>query len=497
MPVNPTYPGVYIEELPSGVRTIVGVATSIAAFAGWAAKGPSDHAQLVLSWADFERYYGGLDVRSYLGYAVYQFFANGGTQAYIIRLVADDAASASVTLDGVLQVDAKNPGQWANSYGITIQASTFDTTRFQLAVVNGSGTKVETFENLSMDSGNSRFVETVINNDSLLVNAAVVGGATTLPGDTSSPADLTGGEDGTVLNPDESDFETALLPTSADSGVYYLDRVNLFNLLCVPGESTPATLSSLEGFCRERRAFLIANSAMDDNFSSLQNGPDGALSGEDGINAAFYFPWVNAPNPLKENKPEAYPPCGFVAGLYARTDTNRGVWKAPAGTEASLRGVTGVKETLTDGENGVLNPQAVNCIRNFPVYGTILWGARTLRGNDQIGSEWKYVPVRRTALYIEETLYRALKWVVFEPNDEPLWAQIRLNVGAFMHGLFRQGAFQGTTPQAAYFVKCDKDTTTQSDINLGIVNIIVGFAPLKPAEFVIIKIQQMAGQIEV
>jgi len=499
MPVNPTYPGVYIEELPSGVRTIVGVATSIAAFAGWAAKGPTDRAQLVLSWSDFDRYFGGLDVRSYLGYAVYQFFANGGTQAYIVRLAASDAASATVSLDSVLDVTAKNPGLWANSYGITIKASSFDSTRFQLAVTNGSGTKVETFENLSMNNADSRFVETVINNESLLVNAAVVGSATTPPADTSSPAALTGGADGAALAPNSSAFETALLPTTPDSGVYYLDRIDLFNLLCVPGESNPATLSSLEGFCRDRRAFLIADSAIGDTFTALETagGPNGSLTGDDGINAAFYFPWVNAPNPLKENKPEAYPPCGFVAGLYARTDTNRGVWKAPAGTEASLRGVTGVKETLTDDENGVLNPKAINCIRTFPVYGTILWGARTLRGNDEIGSEWKYIPVRRTALYIEESLYRALKWVVFEPNDEPLWAQIRLNVGAFMQRLFRQGAFQGNTPQEAYFVKCDKETTTQNDINLGIVNIIVGFAPLKPAEFVIIKIQQMAGQIEV
>jgi hypothetical protein len=172
------------------------------------------------------------------------------------------------------------------------------------------------------------------------------------------------------------------------------------------------------------------------------------------------------------------------------------VWKAPAGTEASLTGALGVKTMLTNDENGVLNPKAVNCIRNLPVYGTVLWGARTLQGNDERGSEWKYIPVRRTALFIEESLFRALKWVVFEPNDEPLWAQIRLNVGAFMHDLFRQGAFQGTTPQDAYFVKCDKETTTQSDINRGIVNIIVGFAPLKPAEFVIIKIQQIAGQIQ-
>ena len=171
------------------------------------------------------------------------------------------------------------------------------------------------------------------------------------------------------------------------------------------------------------------------------------------------------------------------------------VWKAPAGTEASLTGVLGVKTVLTNDENGVLNPKAVNCIRNLPVYGTVVWGARTLQGNDERGSEWKYIPVRRTALFLEESLYRALKWVVFEPNDEPLWAQIRLNIAAFLQGLFRQGAFQGRTPREAYFVKCDRETTTQADINLGIVNIIVGFAPLKPAEFVVIKLQQIAGDI--
>jgi phage tail sheath protein FI len=139
---------------------------------------------------------------------------------------------------------------------------------------------------------------------------------------------------------------------------------------------------------------------------------------------------------------------------------------------------------------------AVNCLRNRPGYGTVVWGARTLRGADATPDDWKYIPVRRTALFIEESLFRGTQWVVFEPNDEPLWSQIRLNVGAFMHDLFRQGAFQGTTPQDAYFVKCDKETTTQSDINNGIVNILVGFAPLKPAEFVVIQLQQMAGQIQ-
>jgi len=181
----------------------------------------------------------------------------------------------------------------------------------------------------------------------------------------------------------------------------------------------------------------------------------------------------------------------------ARTDTARGVWKAPAGLDAALNGIQGLQVNLTDAENGMLNPLGINCLRDFKINGRVVWGSRTLRGADQLADEYKYIPVRRTALYIEESLYRGTQWVVFEPNDEPLWAQIRLNVGAFMHDLFRQGAFQGQTPKDAYFVKCDKETTTQNDINLGIVNIVVGFAPLKPAEFVIIKIQQIAGEIVV
>jgi hypothetical protein len=150
----------------------------------------------------------------------------------------------------------------------------------------------------------------------------------------------------------------------------------------------------------------------------------------------------------------------------------------------------------TDGENGSLNILGVNSLRAFPIYGAVSWGARTLRGADQMTSEYKYVPVRRLALFLEESLYRGTQWVVFEPNDEPLWAQIRLNLGAFMNGLFRQGAFQGKTPREAYLVKCDRETTTQDDINRGVVNILVAFAPLKPAEFVVLKIQQLAGQIQ-
>jgi len=221
------------------------------------------------------------------------------------------------------------------------------------------------------------------------------------------------------------------------------------------------------------------------------------LTGEDARNAALYFPRVQQSDPMREGQSDIFVPCGIVAGTMARTDVNRGVWKAPAGLDATINGVQSLQVNLNDPENGMLNPLGINCLRSFPIAGRVVWGSRTLRGADQLADEYKYVPVRRLALFIEESLYRGTQWVVFEPNDEPLWSQIRLNIGAFMNNLFRQGAFQGATPRDAYFVKCDKETTTQNDINLGIVNIVVGFAPLKPAEFVIIKLQQMAGQIQV
>ena len=236
-----------------------------------------------------------------------------------------------------------------------------------------------------------------------------------------------------------------------------------------------------------------------DNFAV--DDPIGKLTGlnfsaDDMRNAAIYFPRVKAADPLSKGQQATFVPCGLIAGAMAATDARRGVWKAPAGLDAGLSGIDGLATSLTNQENGVLNQIGINCLRSFPIYGNVIWGTRTLRGADQMADEYKYIPVRRLALFIEESLFRGTQWVVFEPNDEPLWAQIRLNVGSFMHNLFVQGAFQGQTPAAAYFVKCDKETTTQNDIDLGIVNIHVGFAPLKPAEFVVLQIQQIAGNIQ-
>ncbi|MBD0327662.1 MAG: phage tail sheath family protein, partial [Pyrinomonadaceae bacterium] len=217
-------------------------------------------------------------------------------------------------------------------------------------------------------------------------------------------------------------------------------------------------------------------------------------------NGALYFPYLNAIDPLTSAVIEL-PPSGYVAGVYARTDVNRGVWKAPAGLETTVNNTVGVVERgrMTDMRQGTLNPIAVNVLRTFPGLGsTVVFGARTLQGADinTAFQQWKYVPVRRMALFIEQTLYRNLGWVVFEPNDEPLWIAIRTSIEGFMLSLFNQGAFQGQKPSQAFLVKCDSSTTTQTDIDNGIVNIVVGFRPLKPAEFVIIKIAQLAGQVQ-
>ncbi len=289
------------------------------------------------------------------------------------------------------------------------------------------------------------------------------------------------------------------------TGLYALEKADLFNLLCIPpdtrgkdAETEKEVYSKAMEYCAQKRAFLIVDApaawgkVKELAAAKAKKGlGDLGLRGTDARNAAIYFPRVIQSDPLREGQLDTFVPCGIIAGIMARTDVQRGVWKAPAGIDATLSGIEGLQVKLTDAENGLLNPIGINCLRNFRAYGNVVWGSRTLRGADQLADEYKYVPVRRFVLFLEESLYRGTQWVVFEPNDEPLWSQIRLNIGVFMNDLFRQGAFEGKSPQEAYFVKCDSETTTPSDVNRGIVNIVVGFAPLKPAEFVIIKIQQI------
>lgn len=496
MPTALLQPGVYIEEVPSGVRTITGVATSITLFLGWAPRGPTTRASRITSFAQYERLYGGLDPRTVLGHSVRQYFDNGGSDAYVVRLSTGDATSQVVL--GGLTVDASSPGTWADVYAIRTTQRADDTTRFSVEVIDPDhqNAVLESFQNLSMVRTDPRFVESVING-----NSAFITTSTPSPGPGAVPADngpdgdpLAGGGDGTVLVPGTAGFQTALLDPAVFGLGSITDRIDLFNMVCIPGEFDPTTLSSIQGHCVERRAFLIVDPDENSDVTDMQSSANVPL-GSGAANSAVFFPWVRAPDPLQRGALRSFPPSGFVAGVFARTDASRGVWKAPAGSEAAINGAAGLAITMSDAENGQLNPLGINCLRTLPIYGNVVWGSRTLFGQNDRGSEWKYVPVRRMALFLEESLYRGTQWVVFEPNDEPLWAQIRLNIGAFMQGLFRQGALQGTTPRQAYFVKCDRETTTQADINQGIVNIFVGFAPLKPAEFVVIRIQQMAGDI--
>lgn len=418
---------------------------------------------------------------------------------------------SGVALGGSLTLFAANPGAWGNNLRVSISPQLSDPTRFGLLVQQimptGSLQTLENFVNLSTVTTDPNYVVAVIDNDSNYLSfippgstvpiAPTAAPSATLPG---SPLALSGGADGTALWPaTDRNFELVIFSTTG--GLELLNRVDIFNLLCVPGETDAPTISQLQDYCVSKRAFYIVDSPPHATISGLTgSGPAGSTAGPitaapNSANSAYYFPWVEAPDPLMGNRPSLYPPCGFVAGIYAATDGSRGVWKAPAGIQAGLTGVSGLQYTLTDLENGDLNIQAINCLREFKVYGDVVWGARTLSGNDQAGSEWKYIPIRRLALYIESSLLDGTQWVVFEPNDAPLWSQIRLNVGAFMQGLFLQGAFQGTSPSQAYFVKCDAQNNPQSSIDLGIVNILVGFAPLYPAEFVVIQIQQTAGQL--
>jgi uncharacterized protein len=593
MPVSPTYPGVYIEEIPSGVRTITGVATSIAAFIGRALRGPTDEAVTITSFADFEREFGGTWLESSLGYGVRDFFQNGGGQAIVVRLYnaapAPDGGGAApdekyeFTVGGMGLV-AKYPGKWGATLRAEIDREGLtDSSLFNLRISQGSGTG-EAYLNLSTTTTSPRHFAQVLASESALISAA--SGATvtlsalntakqaydaarqtfeTTPSDTNRTALWTAQDalwtasldtvsqaqrkyerakkfreqlptgDANLAsakaaeNTAKTAFDTArgdaasgvsdgthltinnFLPASGElnkKGLFALEQADLFNLLVIPPYLAPDQtvdvdvnlISAAAAYCERRRAMLLVESPK--NWNTVATARKEFMDATDdkvgtrSRNAALFFPRIKRKNPDRNNQIEEFPACGAIAGVFARTDVRRGVWKAPAGLAATLVDAPQLEVPMTDAENGLLNPLGVNCLRALGPAGRVIWGSRTLAGNDQLADEYKYIPVRRLALFLEESLYRGLHWVVFEPNDEPLWGQIRMNVGAFMNGLFRQGAFQGASPRDAYSVRCDKTTTTQNDINLGIVNIVVAFAPLKPAEFVILKLQQLAGQIQ-
>lgn len=396
------HPTIYIQQIP-GNHTITGVATSVTAFVGRAASGPVNQPTAIGGWADFEQLFGGLTRGAPLGYAVRDFFQNGGAQAVIVRLTARGAGDASA-------------------------------------------------------------------------------------GPPLSEADYLGS-------------------ASVRTGLYALDNCDLFNLLVIPPDAwpqAPAWMTSVyqaaATYCLQRRAFLIMDPPAEWAAAYAQVGASGIHItdlggyGPEGESAAVYFPGLLETDPLQDGATFTMAPSGAIAGIYARTDAAVGVWRAPAGiANGGLSGVQGLELNLSDTDDGLLNPQRINVLRSFPVYGPVVWGARTLKGADALGDDYRYVPVRRLALYVEESLYRGTQWVAFEPNNAALWTLLGQAVSSFMNQLYLQGAFMGASASEGYFVTCDATTTTPQDVANGVVNVLVGFAPTLPAEFITLTITQPAG----
>lgn len=505
------HPGVFIEETPAGVHRIDGVPTSITAFVGRAWLGPLDQAVTIYSFADYQRLFGGLWGESTMSFAVMQFFENGGTQAIVVRVATRSGASAAraatITLKQGEVFCAASPGSWGLNLKATIDhaglATPKDATLFNLTVTDdaasrrdsakrGGSSATERFLNVSVDPTSPQFVGNVLEAQSQLLRAAS-GLRTNSPDDQAGVAAIDGsGTDGAAIGTAEV---TAPENRAASTGLYALDRTGLLNLLCIPpygwtaDNDISADWAPAAQYCVDRRAFLIIDAPASWTVANAAQQVNGfkAIARE---NAALYFPRVLAPNPLDADTLMAFAPCGAVAGVMSRTDAAQGVWKAPAGVNATLRGVSGLSISVTDTENGVLSPAGINCLRVFPNYGPVVWGARTVAGTDAEASEWKYVPVRRFFLFLEESIYRGTQWVVFEPNDERLWARVVDTVTLLLRAQWRQGALMGNTENQSFFVTCDRTTMTQDDIQNGRLVIEIGIAPLRPAEFVIFRIGQ-------
>jgi phage tail sheath protein FI len=529
MAVTPTYPGIYIEELPSSTHTITAAPTSITVFVGYTHPYKTQNfnqAVEIFSFTDYENLFGGLfasDVfDASVAYAVNQFFLNGGSIAYVVGLqpLYRDAtgtvlgttpiAPPTLTLSSMVFTGREPNDAVAMAVTVNNLNAAGDTADITITY----GTRVETYRKVTIagPSTGVNYIDNRINGVSQLVTVRPAGA------NYATPIVGPGQVNVAQVFPSAIPVNFATTFSTADFNAVFqddssLDKVLIFNLLSVPNVADNGILSEALAFCEKKLAFVIMDpprQAVADPLIANSTTPPlplvaDEMEGNSGLapipkstNGAIYFPYLKSLDPLTGNTIEL-PPSGSVCGIYATTDLGRGVWKAPAGLATTILNTTGVvfRGVMTDLRQGTLNQIAVNCIRTFPT-GTVVFGARTLVGADTNTAfqQWKYVPVRRMALFIEQSLLYSLKWVIFEPNDEPLWLSIRTTIEAFMMTLFNQGAFQGGTPSQAFQVKCDSTTTSQADIDNGIVNIVVAFAPLKPAEFVIIKIAQMAGQVQ-
>jgi len=542
------HPGVYVREIPSGVRTIEGVPTSTTIFVGEAERGPLEVTR-INGRTEYQRLFGGYrrrlaggadpgSGRLLMPYAMDGFFSNGGSSAYILRLcngfnVIDADTTITAFRDepgaGVQEfIEASSPGAWGNSVAVAAALSTdataaTDRARLRLAVFYmhpGTTTRVlvEEFDRLSANPLDENYILDALR------RSAYIRWRTDVP--SFIPADLDN-DDITPRFPTAAELESDAQALSggvggdgdfvaADLPVFLTDRLlevdDASLMVAVSSRMLPEANLAPNDFVSFQNQFItyvnnrpqldlffigdLPSLADADNpITAAANHATGA-GGATQVGAttfnAVYFPHILVSDPagIGRNPTIFIPPAGYIAGLYAQTDGRRGVWKAPAGTEVQLGGVQSFEFEVVDVHQDTLNPRAINALRRIPAAGLVVWGARTR----QPTSEWRYIPVRRTAIFLRKSIYNGIQWAVFEPNDERLWQTLRNTIGAFMDIQFRNGAFAGQTSRQAYFVKVDAETTTPADQAAGIVNILVGFAPLRPAEFVVVSLQQIAGR---
>ncbi len=516
------YPGVYVEEIDTGNQPIEGVSTSIAGFLGVAERGPV-LPTLVTSYTEFVRNFGSYlqiaGVDYYLAYGVEGFFLNGGQEAFIARVTSASATPANAAASG-MTLTAIGPGTFGNRIFYKVaDAGSGDTTLFKLFVMyyqtwplltthgtpagtvgadaptdgasvlvvdptlrdpvslrdanRSEPTILEVYDNLSANPNSTSFYVTVVNNSSTLVILSQT--AAGRPGNTA-PGQLTTGSDGAALTHADFQGNPANLPGTR-TGVAGLNDVDEISLLCCPDEHLfPQIATDLVAQCELRM----------DRFAILQSAyaagtPANLTPSVPSKYAAFYYPWMNLTNPVT-GRSLPIPPGAHVAGIYARSDNAIGVHKDPA--NEPILGIDSLQFNLNNETQAILNPRGVNCLRYFRGSGNLVWGGRTTTTNP----DWKYINVRRLFIFIEKSIQLGTQWCVFQPNDAALWARVARSISDFLTGLWMDGMLMGAKKEEAYFVKCDQTTMTQADIENGRLIVVIGIAPVYPAEFVIFRI---------
>ena len=462
-------PGVYAESVNKASTPIKAVSASTGGFVGITVRGLVNVPTLVTSWQDFlNKFAYGMETpflaNSDLAYAVYGFFQNGGTNCYIIRTASADVAKATCTAEGTTST-AKDEGSWANKLKLAIVANTDEASNFNI-IVKYNGDTVEQFVNVSNTAEDSNYFVDVIENSKFI--ACQTG---TLKVTTADLA-FTGGEDGITDITDE-DYEKSLK---------LFDSVDDVNLICVPGQVSEAMTKLILAYAENRgNVFAIVDGAKSATVKEIATYRKN-LSCKNG---ALYYPWIKVSDPLsKTGKLRDCPACGHIMGMYARTTQERGVWKAPAGVEAVLRGAVGVVSLLVKSDCDSLNPIGVNAIMPRANYGIVVWGARSLNPDTSM----KYISDVLLNVYIKETVKHDTQWAVFEPNNKLLWNRVKTAVTSFLDGLWRAGGLVGDSAEQAYIVKCDEELNTKESIEAGNLICEVGYAPTNPAEFVVFRI---------